>query len=219
VALFEPSLGWKCVAHAFVPGIPLYDAALDADLLPDFAVRLGNFVKNLHQVAPSSLGCQLPSDPLGRLDETRRGRGTREQLFQWKHDGVLSGAVISRLFRVLDRWPGPPTSAADVLIHGDLHGRNLLVTADGRLSGVLDWVDVHVGHRETDLSTAFEVLPAANVEGFFSAYGPVDADAFSRAHWRAIDHLTRTFAGAIEKRDEAFARATRDALIETSLVG
>ena len=216
--LFEPSRGWKCVAHAFVPGIPLYDAALDIELFPDFAVRLANFVKNLHQLTPNSLSCVLPGDSLGRLDESKRGRGTREQLFQWKRDGVFSSEVVSRLFRVLDRWPGPPATAADALIHGDLHGRNLLVTPEGRLSGVLDWVDVHVGHRETDLSTAFEVLPAANVEAFFAAYGPVSAEAFSRAHWRAIDHLTRAFAGAIEKRDEVFARATRDALIETSLV-
>lgn len=210
--------GWGSVGHEFIPGVPICDAGLDAEVARDLAVRLANFVRSLHEIELEASGVvhDIPGDTLGRLDEARRGHATREQLFEWKREGVLSDTVVSRLFAILDRWPGPPRTEPRTLIHGDLHSRNLLVTPDGRLSGVLDWVDVHRGHPETDLATAFEVLPAGVRETFFDTYGPVAEETLLRAGWRAIDHLTRAFAGSIERRDESFARASRDALIETS---
>jgi aminoglycoside phosphotransferase (APT) family kinase protein len=225
VATFDPSPRgvdaarlppWKCAGHAFIPGIPVYDAFLEAEQLDDLAVRLANFVRALHAIDPTSLSRGVAPDTLGRLDEPRRSRATRELLFTWRRDGVLPLDVVARLFGVLDSWPGPPDSAPSHVVHADLHGRNLLVTPDGRLSGVLDWVDVHLGHAETDLSTAFEVLPASRRQGFFLTYGAVPAQVYARARWRAIDHLARTFAGSVERRDEALARACRDALVETS---
>ncbi len=210
--------GWACVAHEFIPGVPICDAGLDPEMIPDLAVRLANFVRSLHELdlSTGAVTANIPGDTLGRLDERRRGHATREQLFEWRRAGVLSETVTSRLFAILDRWPGPPETPPETLIHGDLHSRNLLVTPDGRLSGVLDWVDAHRGHPETDLATAFEILPAGERQTFFYTYGPIEPATLLRAGWRAIDHLTRAFAGAIERRDETFARASREALIETS---
>jgi aminoglycoside phosphotransferase (APT) family kinase protein len=210
------ALPWQCAGHAFIPGVPVYDAFLGAEQQGDLAVRLANFLRALHGIPPASLSPGVGPDPLGRLDEPRRGRATRELLFAWRRDGVRPRDVAAGLFRVLDSWPGPPNHAPGVVVHADLHGRNLLVTPDGRLSGVIDWVDVHLGYAETDLSTAFEVLPAAQRTSFFLTYGAVAPAVYTRARWRAIDHLVRTFASSIERRDESFARACREALVETS---
>lgn len=202
-------------AHRFIPGTPLCDSELEPETMEGFAPRLANFVRALHAIPLADVPRPLPRDELGRLDVERRGRSTREQLFKWKQDGVLPPDTVVRLFHALDAWPGPPSSDEPLaLIHADLHARNLLVTPEGRLSGVLDWVDLHVGCRAVDLATAFEVLPARARAAFFATYGEVDAATLARARWRAIDHAVRTLAGSIDRRDEGFARFTQRALLE-----
>ena len=46
-------------------------------------------------------------------------------------------------------WQGPP-----VWVHGDLHPGNLLVQ-DGRLTAVIDFVDLTAGDPATDLASAW----------------------------------------------------------------
>lgn len=202
-------------AHRFIPGVTLCDSELEPETMLGFAPRLANFVRALHAIPPASVPKALPKDELGRLDVERRGRSTREQLFKWKRDGMLPADTVVRLFHALDAWPGPPPADEPLtLIHADLHARNLLVTQEGRLSGVLDWVDLHVGHRAVDLATAFEVLPSSARPAFFATYGSVDESTLARARWRAIDHAVRTLAGSIDRRDEGFARFTQRALLD-----
>jgi aminoglycoside phosphotransferase (APT) family kinase protein len=75
VASFDPSpdrVHWKCAGHAFIPGVPVYDAFLEADQLGDLSVRLANFVRALHAIPAASLSPGVGPDTLGRLDEPRR---------------------------------------------------------------------------------------------------------------------------------------------------
>lgn len=53
-----------------------------------------------------------------------------------------------------------------ILIHGDLHFKNMLVDETGKLSGIIDWGDVSIGHPACDLSIAYSFLPPASREGF-----------------------------------------------------
>lgn len=217
----------RYAAHRFVPGTPLCDMDRSDEEREAIAPRLANFARALHAIDPSALPLALPPDELGRLDVERRGRSTREQLFKWKREGLLPAETVVRLFHALDAWPGaPPAEEPRVPVHADLHARNLLVmprwgagaaqAAGGecRLSGVLDWVDLHLGHRAVDLATAFEVLPPRARGVFFGTYGAVDEATVRRARWRAVDHATRTLAGSIDRRDELFVRWTQRALVE-----
>ena len=192
------------------------DAELDDDERAALAPRLANFVRVLHALPIAEVPVPLPPDELGRLDVERRGRSTRSELARWQRDGLLPYDVVVRLFRKLDEWPGPPDTEPLVIVHADLHSRNLLVTPDGRLSGVIDWVDVHRGNRAVDLATAYKVLPPHARETFFTTYGSADGPDRARARFRAIDHSTRTLVGAIARRDEAFARVSKRALIEAA---
>ncbi|MFO0551272.1 MAG: phosphotransferase [Polyangiaceae bacterium] len=205
---------WPFAAHRFIPGLTVCDAELEEADYEKLAPRLGNFLAALHALDPARAPAPLPADDLKRLDPSARDRQTRQQIIQWQVDGVFSRDVVRSLLRVLDDFPGSPpeTTESYSVIHADLHARNLLVTPDGRLSGVLDWVDVHRGHREVDLATAWEVLPQSARPAFFATVGEVSSDALKRAKWRAVDHLTRTFAGAIARRDDRFARVSQRAL-------
>lgn len=207
---------WRFLGHRFIPGVTVCDAELDDDARAALAPRLANFVRMLHAVSTDDAPVPLPPDELGRLDFERRARTTRSELARWQREGMLPYDVVVRLFQKLDDWPGAPEDEPLRLVHADLHSRNLLVTPDGRLSGVIDWVDVHRGNGAVDLATAYKVLPPGARETFFTTYGQVDKKSRARARFRAIDHSTRTLVGAIERRDEAFARVSKRALVEAA---
>ena len=82
---------------------------------------------------------------------------------------------------------------ADTLVHGDLHARQLLF-ADGALSGVIDWGDVHRGDPAIDLAVVHAFLPPAARPSFFAAYGPVDQETWRLARLRAL-HVSAALAG------------------------
>ncbi len=209
--------GWLFLGHKFIPGVTLCDADPDHDERAALAPRLANFVRALHHIDPQSAPQPLPGDDLGRLDFDARIRSTRSELANWQRDGLLPYALVVGLFRRLDEWPGPPRDEPSVVLHADLHSRNLLITQDGRLSGVIDWVDLHVGPAATDLSCGYKLFPPDAREVFFDTYGGVARATRARARFRAIDHSTRALAGAIERRDEALVKAATLALTFSSI--
>jgi aminoglycoside phosphotransferase (APT) family kinase protein len=214
---FEATLGWKFAGHRCIPGATLCDIQLDEAGRSRLAPALGTFCRALHAVPLTGLPAMLPPDPLGRFDFERRGPATRERLTGWRREGALPGDVVTRLLRGFEECPARPAGEGVVIAHTDLHTRNILVDSAGELTGVIDWVDVHAGERAADLATLFMTLPPGARDSFLAQYGSVDPATLARARWRAIDHTTRAFAGATERGDEAFARASRRALIEMSI--
>ena len=79
--------------------------------------------------------------------------------------------------------------ARECLIHADLGEANLLVS-DGRLTGVVDWSDAHVGDPAQDLSWFVQTLGPDGAREALAAYVPpegIDADTLWR---RAVAHAT-----------------------------
>ncbi|KEO84898.1 phosphotransferase [Tumebacillus flagellatus] len=74
----------------------------------------------------------------------------------------------------------------DTLVHGDLHIRNLVVDAEGNLTGVIDWGDTHIGHRALDLSIVYNYLPPEGRTVFYQHYGEVDRQTQEMARFRAV---------------------------------
>ena len=82
--------------------------------------------------------------------------------------------------------PGPPPAPA--VVHGDLYARHLLVDDLRRVSGVIDWGDLHAGDPAVDLSVAYGFLPPRARAAFLHAYGPVDVRTRRTARLRAAFH-------------------------------
>jgi aminoglycoside phosphotransferase (APT) family kinase protein len=70
--------------------------------------------------------------------------------------------------------------------HGDLHVRQVLVE-QGRLTGVVDWVDVCRSDPGIDLAIAFSFLPPEGRPAFFAAYGAPDGASLIRARVLALN--------------------------------
>lgn len=108
---------------------------------------LGTFLSALHARAGDDL--DLPGDDLARLDMNRRMPMLDERL-----------TVLTRRSLVDDARPwielvGDPTRydpVQPVIVHGDLYAAHLLFGGSGKVTGVIDWGDVHLGDPAVDLS-------------------------------------------------------------------
>ncbi|GIO97198.1 aminoglycoside phosphotransferase [Paenibacillus lautus] len=92
-----------------------------------------------------------------------------------------------------------------VLIHGDLHFKNMLVDDYGNLSGIIDWGDVNIGHPACDLSIVYSYLPPASRAHFYDIYGEVDEETTILARMIAVYIPMLIFIQAIDEKDEAIA--------------
>ncbi len=163
--------------HALVPGEEL---ALRGAAGPALGAALGRFLAALH--APELLAAArglVPVDPLGRADATKRVAVTRRRL-----EDVAAMLDIAPLHAIVDAAVAlaPPI---EVLGHGDLHVRHVLVDDRGGLAGVIDWGDACVTARAVDLAIA-TALPSDAREAFVREYGPVGEDTWRFARLVAV---------------------------------
>jgi aminoglycoside phosphotransferase (APT) family kinase protein len=79
-----------------------------------------------------------------------------------------------------------PIDVEPTWIHGDLHAQNVLLDA-GRISAVIDWGDMAVGDRATDLACIWMLLPDADVRERALRYvGPLSPSTRARARGWAV---------------------------------
>jgi aminoglycoside phosphotransferase (APT) family kinase protein len=196
----DPDDPWPFSGAPLLPGRELAEAGLaDADRTPA-ALALGEFLRVLHAPATrDAVSVELPVDPIRRGWPRVRIDATRERL-----DGLVDGGT----------WPGDPAVDAllaeaerlgeptgePVLVHGDLHVRHLLVDADGRATGVIDWGDVCVADPAVDLAMAFAAFAGTARAAMLDAYGPVDAERELRARALAV-RLSALLAGYADTDD------------------
>ena len=150
---------------------PFYGAryleGVEATGLPVDPVALGAALRTLH--APETLaavGAELPADPMGRVDMDVR-------LPRFEAHGIEAPALVAAA-RAL------PPARHTAVCHGDLHMRQLLVDG-GRLTGIVDWVDVCRSDPAVDLSVAWSSLDAGARPSFFGAYGDIGEETRVRA--------------------------------------
>jgi aminoglycoside phosphotransferase (APT) family kinase protein len=93
-----------------------------------------------------------------------------------------------------------------VVVHGDVYVRHLLVDDARRVSGAMDWGDVHAGDPAVDLSVAYAFLPPRARDAFARAYGPMDARTRRTARLRAAFHSTALAWFADDIGDAALLR-------------
>jgi aminoglycoside phosphotransferase (APT) family kinase protein len=96
-------------------------------------------------------------------------------------------------------------------VHGDFYARHVLYHG-GRLTGVIDWGDVHIGDPAVDLAIAFSFLPPAARKIFRQVYGEIDDATWKRARFRALHYGAVLFEYGASTGDEAIRAAGAFAL-------
>ena len=211
---------WPIAGYRMLAGTPADEAAKTPDFRARSAAGLGRFLRALHDL-PTSVGQPL-GDTIGRMDLPRRRQKVEDRLLScsvrvpslpWADVRALLDALVTT-----PPWAGPPRWA-----HGDLYCRHLLLEDDGRLCGVIDFGDVHLGDPAVDLSCAATCLPTDAHAAFFAAYGEVDDATWRRAIFRGCYHaiclLDYALSEAIEPLIEATGIELRGAVASWRAIG
>jgi aminoglycoside phosphotransferase (APT) family kinase protein len=170
----EPSEGFPLpwTVLDWLPGEPATAAPVDP-------VDVAAFVGEIRSV--DAIDGPAPNDdnnwracPLAWRDDSMRQALAR-------CDGLLDVNAVAAVWErclAAPEWDGPPT-----LVHGDLMGGNVLVDADGRLVGVIDFGCLAAGDPANDLMAAWALFDPDGRDAFRRALDVDDAAWARGAGW------------------------------------
>ena len=202
----EPADGfpWPFFGSALLTGRELGEADLDDAARVEFARALARFLRVLHD---ADVAYELPPDANRRADMRTRVPKTREQLAELEAEGIWQRPTS--VDRLLDQAERLPDSQISVVVHGDLHFRQMLVDGNARPTGVIDWVDVCRSDPAIDLSMLWSYFPVEGREAFLTEYGPVSDEQLLRAR---VVAFSLSAALAHYGHSEGFSAIEREAL-------
>lgn len=168
------------VRHALVPGKAIESA--DAE----HGLAMGRFLRALH-AGPATEAIRHGLAPAA---ETRSSRVAIVSRFRAEVMPLIPVAQRDSALEVLDAAGEFP---ADTVVHADLGPEHVLVDG-GRLAGVIDFGDVHLGDAANDLAWPLYGASADFAEAVAAAYG-LTADLRRRAllwhqlgPWHEVTH-------------------------------
>jgi aminoglycoside phosphotransferase (APT) family kinase protein len=204
---------WPFAGYRRLEGQTACSASFSDEARLDLAEPLARFLRALHAF-PASEASRLGAtgDELGRVDLEARIPKARACLGELEELALLDRDTARSLERVLERIEGTAVPSDETLVHGDLYARHVLVDARGRAAGVIDWGDLHLGHRAVDLGVAHIFLPARARGAFRRAYGPIDDATWELARVRALYHCANVTRYAHRVGDVDLLREGRSAL-------
>jgi aminoglycoside phosphotransferase (APT) family kinase protein len=159
------------VRHRLLVGEPLEEATIE------LGQALGSFLRALHDVDP------VEAVARGAQDAESAAAERLEILDKMRAQVVPLLPVSAQADgnELLDRIADVHTA----LVHGDLGPEHLRVH-EGRITGVIDWTDAHIGDPGLDLAWFLNDAPAAIAEGVAEVYG-VTAKVRERAYdWHRL---------------------------------
>lgn len=193
------------IAYPMLPGEIAAQLHLSEEERGALVSPLAGFLAALHQLPVSEAARPwVVPDTLGRLDIAKRMGQIREKMAAAEQIGVpLNKALLDELAERL--WPAD-VERVQCLVHGDLYTRNLLLRDRAKLSGVIDWGDIHWGNPAKDLSFAVSFFPPTLFTQFARSYPIFQQGLFFLATMSAINHTLHLTEFALAQADEVLQR-------------
>ncbi|MGM0752001.1 MAG: phosphotransferase [Bacillota bacterium] len=211
----SPQYKWPFLGYRYVEGtIP--SRARGVNRGGDSALKLAWFLKKLHLTDVSEAGKQgVPYDELDRLDVEKRIPALEKNIHEIGKLNLFH--QVGKLKDYLTYVPKKPLPSETTLVHGDLHFKNMVVNENGIISGILDWGDVHIGHRAIDLNLAYSYLNPEGRELFFKEYGEVEDVELEYARFKAVyTNVVLLLYGHHEKQPHTVVEAQKS--LELALI-
>jgi aminoglycoside phosphotransferase (APT) family kinase protein len=149
---------------------------------------LADFLSTLHSIPIGKVLETVGYDEFERVNISKRKNAFMENIKAIKKLDIYNTAQLKEYVSAL---PDIQADEEKVLVHGDLHIRNLLYDCNGVVSSVIDFGDVHVGNKACDLAIVYSFIPSEYRNLFFEIYGEVEKSTLILAKFRAI--LTSTY--------------------------
>lgn len=190
------------LGYTYLPG--KFPIGISDEARMQSAATLARFLKNLHSF-PVEIAQQagVLSDQRNLTDLAGRKDKMLNLLSNLTH--YITQAELNEIADYMQGIHLDRARHQHVLIHGDLHFKNMLVDDAGKLSGIIDWGDVNIGHPACDLSIVYSFLPPASRAAFYDIYGEVDEETQILARMIAVYIPMLIFIQAIDEKDEAIA--------------
>ena len=189
-------------------GYPLLEGELLSARLPsltdniDFAIRLGNWLKELHALpVQASHLANIQGSQSWRLDISDRTQKMASILEQYAHDFKDAGFDPVELNEMMESFEHLHIFESQVYLHGDLYAKHIMVDKKGMPAGLIDWGDTHIGHPAIDLSVGVMLFESDTLQAFLDAYGQWDHDLLDIAIFRAFCHALGAYAYFCQKKD------------------
>lgn len=180
----DKSYPWIFAGYKKLLGQSACSLNLSDSALSTFAKPLGKFLAALHSIPiKEEYKQKLPDDSKIKLDKTLVLTRIRTNLEKVELVGLLENK--KELYDLLNQMENLPLPHGKCIVHGDLYSRHLLVH-ENKLSGIIDWGDVHIGDLAVDISIAYSFLPYSAHEDFEDAYGEISEETWSLAKLRAF---------------------------------
>ena len=192
---------WPWSILRYLPGAPVDEVVLDVRN----GETLGRFLRALHR-PPAA---EAPSNPFrgGPLADRRASYEDRAASLAAR--GLLPAGIES----IWRDGLAAPIDVAPAWLHGDLHPLNVLAH-EGRLSAVIDWIDLCGGDPATDLASLWALPLTADARAAtLAAYGAVSAATLCRARGWAAYFGVMHYASGLEnapRHARIGARIVRD---------
>jgi aminoglycoside phosphotransferase (APT) family kinase protein len=174
----------------------------------DQAERLAAFLSALHCPAPAN----APLNPYRGVPLRERAEQIVERIRRLERETTLLNDDVVQIYHAAIE---APIDVAPTWLHGDLHAGNVLVD-DGRISGVIDWGDMAVGDRATDLATLWMNLSdrKARENAMRACNGVSDATWLRAKGWAVFFGVTLGTSGlAGDARHALMARRTLERIV------
>jgi Ser/Thr protein kinase RdoA (MazF antagonist) len=107
------------------------------------------------------------------------------------------GLLHADLHRRLQAIPAPSGAAGKVVVHGDLHPYNVMLTTDGPV--VIDWANAEEGPPEFDVAMTAIIFAQVALDPAFESLSPMLREALSTYLAHSIDP-TPSLATALARR-------------------
>jgi len=186
----KPAAGYPFAFAGFpyVEGDAASDVTIDNERRAALAAPLAAFLRALHGLDARALGVidALPPDTIGRLDHLRRYPLVADRL--QRLDRYISAEQATALMEFLQSVAPVDREGARCIVHGDLYSRHVLLDAEKRLCGIIDWGDLHFGNPAVDLAVAFYLLPSSSIDAFLEHYESIDSRTRELMIYRALYH-------------------------------
>ncbi|WP_430378194.1 aminoglycoside phosphotransferase family protein [Streptomyces sp. B1-3] len=191
VGVGEPDFGypWPWAISRWLDGeVATVEALADSS---EAAVELAEFLTALQRFTPEDFPAQVAREDLAARPLADRDRATRAAIAEV--GGTFDAQAMTELWETAMSTPGwdrPP-----VWFHGDFHTGNLL-TANGRLSAVIDFGGLGIGDPACDLIIAFTLMSTGPRTTFRDALGVDDATWVRGRGWALATGLSAHIAYA-----------------------
>ena len=186
-----PSFPWPFIGYSILPGSTACHANLSEEERGALAEPIARFLSRLHAASLISIANEALEKNVSHLHWENLTQKILQNFEEMSRLGLLEKRrELESIVESLQNVRSPTSSA---VVHGDFYVRHLLIDGTHRLSGVIDWGDMHLGDPAIDIAIAHSFLPQSAHSKFREAYGDISEETWALALLRAL-YSSSTFA-------------------------